>query len=305
LPPVSGVSEHTTSESDAASVDVAIVTFRSRETIRRCLTSLPDSLRLGQIHAVVVDNASNDGTAAVVRAEFPWAELIEAEQNLGFAAATNIAIRRGSSPYVLALNPDVQLSTGSLDRLLEIFDTQPAVGIIGPRLEREDGTFDHAARRSFPTIAGALGHFTRLSHHRWAPVQLSQYEARDVGVGPVDAVNGAFMLMRRSAVESIGLFDEGFWMYMEDLDLCFRLRAAGWLTWYEPSVTAVHTKWASSGRHRPFGLNKAFHYGMFRFYRKHYAATRPRWLNALVYVGIVSKFAVSACRSALVRAAGA
>jgi GT2 family glycosyltransferase len=298
------VPEHTTSESDAASIDVVIVTFRSRETIGRCLTSLSASLRLGDIHAVVVDNASRDGTAEVVRASFPWVELIEAERNLGFAVATNIGVRRGSSPYVLVLNPDVQLRPGSLDRLLEIFRAQPTVGVVGPRLEREDGTFDHAARRSFPTIAGAVGRFTGISHRSWTPERFSQYEAPTVDVGPVDAVNGAFMLMRRSAVEGVGLFDEGFWMYMEDLDLCFRLRAAGWLTWYEPSVTAVHTKWASSGKHRSFALNKAFHYGMFRFYRKNYAATRPRLVNASVYAGIAAKFAVSACRNAFFRAAG-
>jgi N-acetylglucosaminyl-diphospho-decaprenol L-rhamnosyltransferase len=286
-------------------VDVAIVTYESRETVGRCLTSLREALRHGGIHPILVDNDSSDGTAFFVGAHFPWVDLIEAERNLGFAAATNLAIRRGSSPFVLVLNPDTELPPGSLDGLLDLFDTQPRVAVIGPRLEREDGTFDHAARRSFPTIAGALGHFTGFGRRWRAPEQLRQYQAQHVDVGPVDAVNGAFMLLRRAAVESVGLFDEGFWMYMEDLDLCFRLNEAGWTTWYEPSVTVMHTKWASSGRYRSLNLNKAFHYGMFRFYRKHYAKRKPRLVNAIVYAGIAMKLMLSACRSALSRAVGA
>src|SRR6266536_2185235 len=141
-------------------IDIAIVTFESHQTVGRCLASLQGALRNGRIHPILVDNGSNDGTASLVATNFPWVDLIEAGRNLGFAAATNLAIRRGSSPIVLALNPDTELPPGSLDQLLDLFDAHPGVAVIGPRLEREDGTFDRAARRSFPTISGALGYFT-------------------------------------------------------------------------------------------------------------------------------------------------
>ncbi len=253
----------------------------------------------GDARIIVVDNASADGTAELVRSEFPEVELILNAHNLGFSAANNLAIRRGSAPYVLALNPDTQLTEGALDRLISLMDEHPEVGICGCRLVRDDGSFDHAARRSFPTIAGALGHFVGVGRLARSPRSLAQYRAPDVVAGPVDAVNGAFMLMRRSALDEVGLFDEGYWMYMEDLDLCYRFREAGWLTWYEPSVTVAHAKAGSSGPVRSARLNYAFHYGMYRFYRKHYAATTNPVLNVLVYGGIFGKLSVSLLRNAV------
>ena len=178
-------------------------------------------------------------------------------------------------------------------------DAHPEVGICGCRLELEDGTFDHAAKRSFPTPLGALGHFTGLGRRRGARGRSPQYRAPEVEGGPVDAVNGAFMLMRRAALDEVGLFDEGYWMYMEDLDLCYRFAQAGWITWYEPSVDGRSTsRPARAARTARLRLNYAFHYGMYRFYRKHYAPARPALVNLAVYAGIAAKLALSIVRSA-------
>jgi GT2 family glycosyltransferase len=114
----------------------------------------------------------------------------------------------------------------------------------------------------------------------------------------VDAINGAFMLIRRRALDEVGLFDEGYWMYMEDLDLCYRFAQAGWRVWYEPSVAVLHTKGGTTGRRRTVRLNYAFHYGMFRFYRKFYARTRSPLVNAVVYAGIAAKLGISVVRGA-------
>ena len=105
------------------------------------------------------------------------------------------------------------------------------------------------------------------------------------------------MLMRRAALQRVGLFDEGYWMYMEDLDLCYRFAQAGWVTWYEPSVTVHHLKAGTSGKHRSARLNYAFHYGMLRFYRAHYAAERNPLVNATVYAGIAVKLAAAVAAS--------
>ena len=249
----------------------------------------------------VVDNASSDGTVELVREEFPHVTLLVNDRNEGFSAANNRAIRAGSGTYVLALNPDTRVTEGALDRLLELMDSKVEVGICGCRLELEDGTLDHAAKRSFPTPLSALGHFTGLGRQKGAPAVLAAYRAPSVSAGPVDAVNGAFMLIRRQALDEVGLFDEGYWMYMEDLDLCYRFAQAGWITWYEPSVTVAHAKHGSSGKQRSPRLNYAFHYGMYRFYRKHYAARRSILVNAVVYAGIASKLVVSVVRSAFRR----
>jgi N-acetylglucosaminyl-diphospho-decaprenol L-rhamnosyltransferase len=287
---------------EAPTLDVIVVAYRSRELLESCLFSLRESAPHVSHEVFVVDNASHDGTVEMVRSAFPEIELIPHDENVGFAAANNVAIRRGRGRYVLALNPDTRLTDRALDTLVELMDRRPEIGICGCRLVREDGSFDHAARRSFPTIAGALGHFLRVGRSAHAPKSLAQYRAPDVVAGPVDAVNGAFMLMRRAALEDVGLFDEGYWMYMEDLDLCYRFREAGWDTWYEPSVTVTHVKAGTSGPIRSPRLNYAFHDGMLRFYRKHYAPQRSPLTNALVYGGITAKLGASLLRAELHRA---
>jgi N-acetylglucosaminyl-diphospho-decaprenol L-rhamnosyltransferase len=286
-------------------LDVAIVSYRSRDLLEACLTSLRNHPPKGGARIWVVDNGSMDGTAEMVETAFPEVKLVASESNLGFSAANNFVIRRSNAPYVLALNPDTRMTPGALDRMLRVMESNPAIGVAGCRLELEDGGFDHAARRSFPTPLGALAHFTGVGRRANAPASLAQYRAPTVDRGQVDAVNGAFMLMRRSALEQVGLFDEGYWMYMEDLDLCYRMAEAGWITWYEPSVTVLHVKAGSSGKLRSPRLDYAFHYGMLRFYRKHYARARSPLLNAAVYVGIALKLASSVLTSSVRRAHGA
>jgi N-acetylglucosaminyl-diphospho-decaprenol L-rhamnosyltransferase len=272
-------------------LEIVIVSYRSRELLRECLAALREH---APGHSVtVVDNDSRDGTVELVARDFPDVRLIANDRNAGFSAANNQAIRGGDSTYVLALNPDTRVTAGAVDRLLEVMEERPEIGILGCRLELEDGTLDHAAKRSFPTVVGALGHF--------AGVQ-TQYRAPGVESGPVDAVNGAFMLMRRAVLGQTGLFDEGYWMFMEDLDLCYRCPEAGYLVWYEPSVTVLHVKHGSHGDIRGPKLDYAFHFGMARFYRKHYAPQRNAAVNAAVYAGIYAKLGVSLVGGAVRRA---
>jgi N-acetylglucosaminyl-diphospho-decaprenol L-rhamnosyltransferase len=283
------------------SLDIVIVAYRCRDLLRICLASVFEHAPSRPLRVFVVDNASGDGTPAMVRDEFPQVELLVNSRNRGFSAANNLAIAAGEGEYVLALNPDTELTGAALDRLCSLMDTKPEVGICGPALIQADGTPDHAARRSFPTPVSALGHFSGIGRRRRSGA-LAAYRAPEVESGPVDAVNGAFMLIRRSALEQVGLFDEGYWMYMEDLDLCYRFAEAGWTTWFEPSVTVGHLKAGTSGKHRSLRLNYAFHRGMARFYRAHYAARNNPPLNAAVYAGIALKLVVSALRSAAARA---
>jgi N-acetylglucosaminyl-diphospho-decaprenol L-rhamnosyltransferase len=281
-------------------LDVVIVSYRSRELLRACLKALRAYSPSVPMSIVVVDNASGDGTVEVVAGEFPEVDLVASSRNLGFAAATNLGARRGSSPYLLALNPDAAVTEGALDKVLAVLEDQPEVAVVGPRLLRPDLSLDHAARRSFPTPLSALGHFTGIGR-RAKSGRLAAYRAPEVESGPVDAVNGAFMLMRRSAFEDAGGFDDGYWMYMEDLDLSYRLRQRGWLSWYEPSSTVMHVKGGTVGGPRPLRLNWHFHRGMGRFYRRHYASQRSAAMNALVYLGIAMNLAASAAQSLLRR----
>src|SRR4051795_93431 len=274
-------------------LDVVIVSYRCRELLRVCLDSLlGEGHPSGALAVTVVDNASGDGTAELVDDAYPAVRLVASPQNLGFATATNLGIRLGTAPYALALNPDTRIPAGTLDALLALMEERPEIGIAGCRLERPDGSLDHAATRSFPTPLSALSHFTKRGRGSAAAPAVS---------GPTDAVNGAFMLLRRRALDEVGLFDEGYWMYMEDLDLCYRFAQAGWKTWYEASVSAEHVKGGTSGPLRSPRLTYHFHYGMLRFYRAHYAPQSSKLLNGVIYAGIAAKLAVTVVRTELRR----
>ena len=283
-------------------LDVSIVSYRCEALLRDCLESLRRHPASVPTRIQVIDNASGDGTSGMVAREFPSVELTVNRRNAGFAAAANLGIAGGSAPYVLVLNPDCEIREGTLDRLLDLLGARPEVGICGPMLVRPSGEPDHAAKRGFPTPLSSLGHFAGLGRRPRAPAALRGYVAPDPSRGgPVDAVNGAFMLMRRATLDRIGAFDEGYWMYMEDLDLSYRARQAGWLTWYEPAAVATHLKSGTVGPHRSLRLNYAFHYGMYRFYCTHYAPLHNQLTNAVVYVAIAVKFALSVGRDSVRR----
>jgi GT2 family glycosyltransferase len=282
-------------------LDVVIVSYRCRELLRGCLDALRAHPARGGMRVAVVDNASADGTVEMVRSAYPEVRLETSDRNLGFAAATNIGARAGSAPYVLALNPDTAVTAGALDTALEAISRRPEVAVVGPRLLRPDGRMDHASKRSFPTPLSALGHFTGIGRRAGAPESLAAYRSPATARGPVDAVNGAFMLMRRSAFEEMGGFDEAYWMYMEDLDLSYRLAEAGYTSWFEPDAVVTHVKGGTTGGERSARLNWAFHSGMLRFYRAHYAPGRSPLVNGAVYCGIALKLAAALAQSALRR----
>ena len=281
------------------SLEIVVVSYRCRDLLSACLSSIAANPYTGGPAAVtVVDNASADGTAELVRATFADVRLVELDRNRGFSVANNVALRESRSDQVLLLNPDTEIRPGVLDAMSAFLDESPRAAVAGCRLVRRDGSFDHASKRSIPTVSDALRYF--------APGRgFSGYLAPDVAedaVGRVDAVNGAFMLMRRDAVRQVGLLDEGYWMYGEDLDWCARARRAGWDVLYNGRVTTLHVKGATAGRHRRWRQNVAFHRSMGRFYRRHVGGERAL-LDAAVYAGIGVKLGLSACGSSLARAA--
>ncbi len=288
-------------------LEVVIVSSTgARGLLPACLKSLRDNPgTAGEMVVHVVDNASTDGTPEFVRDEFPEARLHALDWNSGFCVANNTVLQESRAPFLLLLNPDTEVYPGALDHMLRVMRENPDIGMSSCRLVMPDGTFDHAAKRSFPTPLGALAHFVRLGRSTWAPKWLGQYRAPTLGeyeAGDVDAVNGAFMLVRREALEDVGLLDEGYWLYMEDLDWCFRFKRKGWRVWYDGAVTVMHVKGGTSKHngHRRLRPNVAFHRSMGRFYRKFYAGRRPL-LDAAIYAAILIKLAVAIARSTIAR----
>ncbi len=287
------------------SLEIVIVSSTgARELLRACLRSLRENPYTGgETRVHLVDNASTDGTPEMVREEFPEVELHALDWNSGFCVANNLVLREASAPYVLVLNPDTEIYPGSLDHMIELMEDDARIGMSSCRLEQRDGTLDHASKRSFPTPLGSLAHFLGLGDRLGG--RFAQYRAPELGefeVGEVDAVNGAYMLVRRKALEEVGLLDEGYWLYMDDLDWCYRFKQHGWKVVYDGRVSSMHVKGGTTKRksHRGWRHNLAFHRSMGRFYRKFYAGANPI-ADLAIYVAIFGKLAISATRSAIAR----
>jgi len=283
-------------------LEVVIVSHGAEALLRRCLRSLQEHPPAGgEMRVTVVDSGSPDATPEMVAREFPEARL-RREANIGFSAANNLALRESEADAVLLLNPDTEVYAGTLDAALARLRSEPRIGMVGVKLVTESGELDHACKRSFPTPLSALAHFTGVGRGDGAGASLSQYRATHLGddePGEVDAVNGAFMLCRAEAIREVGLLDEGYWLYMEDLDWCHRFWDAGWKVFYEPGAVALHVKGGSSARRRAPRQEIAFHRGMGRFYRRFDAPAANPLLNAAVYLGIAAKLAVSLTITAL------
>ncbi len=282
-------------------LEVIIVSHGAEGLLRRCLRSLRENPPAEGARVTVVDSGSPDGTPAMVEREFPDVRLIR-EANIGFSAANNLALRESVAPAVLLLNPDTEVYPGTLDAALRRLWSEERVGMVGVKLLTESGELDHACKRSFPTPLSALAHFTGLGRRAGSSGALSQYRATHLGddkPGEVDAVNGAFMLCRAEAVREVGLLDEGYWLYMEDLDWCHRFWDTGWKVFYEPAGVALHVKGGSSAGRRALRQEIAFHRGMGRFYRRFDAPEHNLLLNSVVYLGIAAKLATSLGKTAL------
>ena len=231
-------------------LEVVIVSHGAEALLRRCLESLrAHPPREASMRVTVVDSGSTDGTPDMVEREFPEFRL-ERRANIGFSAANNLVLRSDSAGAVLLLNPDTEVYDGTLDACLARLAADPAIGMVGAKLVRAGRASSTTPRsapsrprwRRSPTSPGSAA-------ARSAGASLSQYRATHLGddePGEVDAVNGAFMLCRAEAVAQVGLLDEGYWLYMEDLDWCHRFWDAGWKVFYEPRAVALHVKGGSS-----------------------------------------------------------
>ena len=285
-------------------LEVIVVAHGARELLGNCLMSLREHPPSIPMRVTVVDSGSPDGTPDMVEEDFPEVRLMR-RSNIGFSAANNrVLLESGQEDapgLFLLLNPDTEVRQGTIDAAITRIESDPRIGMVGVRLVTADGSFDHAAKRSFPTPLSALAHFTGIGRRAGASPALSQYRATDLGEdqpGEVDAVNGAFMLVRAEAIRQVGPLDEGYWLYMEDLDWCRRFGLAGWKVFYEPAGTALHLKGGSSPARRQPRQEIAFHRGMGRFYRRFDAGGNPGAVNFAVYLGIGIKLLISLAISA-------
>lgn len=235
-------------------VTAVVVSWNVRDLLRRCLASLQEAKAEGlALEAVVVDNASHDGSADLVRSEFPWARLVENPDNAGFSRGCNQGAALGQGRSLLLLNPDAWLAPGSLAKMVRYLDSHPEVGVAGPRTFGCDGSLQ-SSRRRFPTAATAFLESTTVQHHFPALSLFRRYYCEDLPEDQeqqVDWLTGACLLIRRAAWEQVGPLDERFFMYFEETDWCWRAHHAGWRAVYLPDAEAHHAGGGSSAQDLP------------------------------------------------------
>lgn len=277
---------------------VVVVNYNVRELLRACLQSVQRASSGWSTEVWVVDCGSSDCSAAMIRDEFPWVRLIETG-NFGYARANNLALRAiasdGGARYVLLLNPDTEVPPTALSEMLALMDARPDVGASGPRLVLPNGSLDLACRRGFPTPLVSLYHFSGLSRRFPGSPRFARYNLTylpEDAVTEVDSVVGAFMLVRGETLCQVGLLDESFFMYGEDLDWALRIKQAGWKIIYNGAVRVLHHKRASS-RQRNVHSTRAFYEAMLIFFRKHYASTTAAPLRWLVVLSIYLRLAMA------------
>lgn len=268
-------------------LSIIVLNWNTAEETLACLESIYSQSHRHAIEVIVADNASSDCSRTVVPARFPQAKLVVHSTNLGFCAGNNRAVPGTTGRYVLFLNSDTVATEGALDRLVDFADANVEAAIVGPKLLNQDGSLQYSCRH-FPNLG--TGFFRNTPLGRLLPKNhfTSDYLMSDwdhASVRDVDWVSGAALLIRREALEKLGGFDEAFYMYCEDVDLCFRAHEAGWRVVYYPDSVIYHIIGRASNK-VPTRMTYMFHRSMYRFYRKHYAATTPLLIRPLILPGL-------------------
>ena len=271
-------------------LSLIILNWNTRDDLRLCLQSITSQAHRHTLQVIVADNASGDGSREMVAAEFPQVHLHVNPTNLGFGAGNNRAIQAATGRYVLFLNSDTRVTEGALDALVDFADATPDLGALGPKLLNADGSLQYSCRR-YPNLGTGFFRNTPLGRlfrrNRFATDYLmSDWDhatPRDV-----DWLSGAALMVPRDVLERTGGFDEGFYFYCEDVDLCKRIHDLGLRVVYYPDAVIYHIIGRSSDK-VPTRMTYEFHRSMYRFYRKHYAARTPWLVRPLILPGIVAR----------------
>lgn len=276
-------------------VSIIIVNHNARILLSETITSLFQSTNSLSFETILVDNASTDGSVSAIKRRFPEVTVLENPENFGFAKANNKAIRMSQGRYILLLNPDTVVQPGAIETIVNFMDFHPDIGICGPKIVLPDGKLDAPCRRSCKTPAIYLYKTLGLSKlfpnsKRFGKYYLS-YLNEDA-INEVDAVIGAFLMIRRETVEQIGLLDERFFMYCEDEDWCFRAKKEGWKVYYNPQAQIIHYK-GSSTKKRKVWMIFEWHKAIYLFHKKNLAKSYPLIVNWFVYSGIGLKLIFS------------
>jgi hypothetical protein len=288
----------TTSAAAPPAISVIVVTFNGRDLVRACLSTVGAALAPRGGEVIVVDNGSRDGTPEMIAAEFPGVRLEATGENLGFAAGNNRGLKLARGAVIVFLNPDTEPAPGSLARLADALDADGTLGIVGPRLTNGDGSLQPSVR-GFPSLAASL--IVLLKLHRvagWLP-PVARYDAAGFDYdrpADVEQLMGACLAMPRRVVERLGGFDERFWMWFEEVDLCLRTRQAGWRVRYLPDAVVLHRLNQSAVLLHSVFTQRRYADSLVKFFAKHHPAWQAALLRSVAWVGVAAAQAVQVGR---------
>ncbi|MBC8262573.1 MAG: glycosyltransferase family 2 protein, partial [Anaerolineales bacterium] len=296
-------------------LSIVIVNWNVCKLLKRCLHSIMSNLQLPasnfqlpssnlqpptsnlQIEVIVVDNASSDGSVAMIEEQFPQVQLIANSENVGFTVGNNQGIAASRGRYILLLNPDTEIVGDALATMVAYMDKHPQVGALGPQLLNPDGSIQ-SSRRRFPTLATAFLESTILQQwfpHNHATRRYYITDRPDDEVQEVDWVTGACLLVRRETIEEVGLLDEGFFMYSEELDWCRRMKAQRWKVVYLPTAKVIHHGGQSSEQVKSF-QHIQFQRSKIRYFRKHHGSWRAEVLRLFILATYLYQLIVEALK---------
>ncbi|MDX2128639.1 MAG: glycosyltransferase family 2 protein [Chloroherpetonaceae bacterium] len=248
---------------EAPKVSVIIVNYRTPKLLLEAIRSVMNTVR-NRFEIIAVDNASGDNTATLVREQFPLVHMIQSSVNVGFAAGNNLAMPFARGEYIFFLNPDTIVHEGSIDTLIAYLDSHLKVGLVSPKLLNADGSLQRSINRFY-------SFFGTLFDNRIASqfLKTDAFEDHDT-IREIDWAKGAALMIRHSILKEIGSFDEQFWIYAEEIDLCYRIKKAGWANVYLPSAVITHLEKQSSKQHRAEMFIQNYK-SFYLFLRKHYS----------------------------------
>lgn len=266
-------------------LSIVIVNYRTFELTRNTVNSILKYSYPFDYEIIVVDNASGDDSLALLKDYFKdTVKFIKSDKNNGFASGNNLALRQINSDYVLLLNSDTVVWEKTLENVHDYMENHHDVGACGCRVRLESGELDKACKRTFPNVKNS---FFRLFHipNRSSDDNYNLTDLPDDDVYEIDCLTGAFMFIRKQALDEVGLLDETFFMYGEDIDLCYRIKQAGWKIVYYGKSSITHLKGASSKKQKN-KLIYEFYHAMYIYYNKHHAGESSFIVNLVVYFGI-------------------
>lgn len=283
-------------------LSIIILNYNTRDFLRDCLNSIKKAeSNTFSFETIVIDNASKDGSAAMVKKEYLEIKLIESKKNVGFAAGNNLGIPQSQGGYILFLNPDTKVSSDTLRIMIKFMDTHPRAGAATCRIELPNNQLDDACHRGFPTPWNAFSHFTGLEKIFSKIKLFSGYSLGHLRLDKtheIDSGSGAFLIVRRQAGNQVGWWDEDYFWYGEDLDFCYRLKEKGWQIFFVPKTKIIHYKGAASGmkkharqvstatKETKIRSARSSTQVMRIFYQKHYKNRYPKIVDWLVIKGV-------------------